>query len=205
MKRNRRLLRLTSVLLAPIVLTGCIDEISQIFSIILLSESDDPDERETGEVLAEVRVSREARQQVDTWLETGDEQFLDNALELQPDDTELYGYKLALATLHGDPDDITASKEALALAEARRLASLREPGDPPTTATMVRRNVLGELLVAQTRMLGGSLNTPWDPPGDDEPLQQQQLFSDYCNTKAEIARDFAEDLSYIRTPDCPVF
>lgn len=201
---NRRWLRrLAPALLAPVVLTACIDEISEIFTIILFSESDDPDTRETGKVMAELKVADEARAEIGKFLETGDEQFLDNAIEIRPDDTEAHGFKLALATLRGDPGPIEAAKEALTLAEARRLASLKEPGDPPTSAEQLRRNVLGELLVAQTQMLGGTLSQPWDPPGDDAPPEQQQLFADYCATKGEIARDFTDDLSYIVTPDCP--
>ncbi len=203
MKRRRWLRRLAPALLAPVVLTGCIDEISEIFTIILFSESDNPDTRETGKVMLELKQADEARDEINKFLDTGDEQFLDNAIDIRPDDTEALGFKLALATLRGDPDQVEAAKEALTLAEARRLAALKDPGDPPTSAEQLRRNVLGELLVAQTQMLGQRLNQPWDPPGDDAPPEQHQLFADYCATKAEIARDFPDDLSYIRSPDCP--
>lgn len=203
MKRSRWLGRLAPILLAPVVMTGCIDEISEIFTIILFSESDNPDTRETGKVMAELKVADEARDEINKFLDTGDEQFLDNAIDIRPDDTEAHGFKLALATLRGDPDEIEAAKQALTLAEARRLASLKEPGDPPTSADQLRRNVLGELLVAQTQMLGQKLNEDWAPPGDDAPPERHQLFADYCATKNEIARDFPEDLSYIRSPDCP--
>jgi hypothetical protein len=43
-RRRSWLRRLAPVVVAPVLLTGCIDEISEIFTIILFSESDDPDE-----------------------------------------------------------------------------------------------------------------------------------------------------------------
>lgn len=112
--RRRWLLRLAPVLLAPVVTTGCIDEISAIFDIILFSESADPEVRETGEQLAELRVDREARELERQFLETGDRSHLEAALELRPDDTELHGHQVALATLGGDPAEIETTRRRLA-------------------------------------------------------------------------------------------
>jgi len=202
MRRGSRFIALP-IVLASLLFSACLDEISAIFEIVAYEESEDPEVRDVGEVLAEVRVAREVRTLERQFLETGDGKHLDAALELQPDDTALHGYNVALATLGGDPAQIKAAKSGLALAEARRLASLSEPGDPATTPAQIRRNVLGEILVAQTRMLGGSLNTQWSPPPADATLETQQLFADYCATVNEIRTHFGDDLSYISTPPCP--
>ncbi|NND74968.1 MAG: hypothetical protein HKN44_08170 [Ilumatobacter sp.] len=203
MRTRRPLVRIVALLMASMSLTGCIDEISAIFDIILFSESDDTEVRKTGEVLAELREEQEARDLVDRFLESGDRAHLDAALEIRPDDTELHGYNVALATLGGDPADIEATKRALAVAEGRRLSALVDPGDPPISASQLERNVLGEILVAQTRMLGGSLTRPWDPPAADAPPEMQQLYANYCATRGRIMDDFADDLAYIPTPPCP--
>lgn len=202
MRRHSRLIILP-IVLSSLLFSACLDEISAIFDIILFSESDDPEVRETGRQLAELRIDREARDLEQRFFETGDRSHLDAALELRPDDTELHGYNVVLATLGGDPTEIEATKKALTLAEAKRLAALRDDTDPETTADQIRRNVLGEILVAQTKMLGGSLTRNWDPPPDDAPPAAKQLYADYCATRNEIMTQFNDSLSYIPLPPCP--
>jgi hypothetical protein len=195
--------RLVPLLLLSVVLTGCLDELAEIFVIIAYEESDDPQRRKEGETIRQHREDREAREALDSFIETGDEGFLERAIALRPDDTEYRGFAVVAATMGGDPAEIAAAKEALTLAETRRLQRLTRPGDDPVTAAQVRRNVLGEILVAQTKLLGGSLTKAWAPPGPDASPEDQQLYGDYCATRHEIQTTFDDDLSYIPLPPCP--
>ena len=185
------------------VLTGCADDIGAAFDIVLFSASDDPETRKIGEMLVEVEIDKRARVAADTFLATGDRRHLDEAIVLRPNDTGLRAFEVALATLDGDPAKIEAAQQALAEAEARRLAPLFGPGDPPLTAAKLRRNVLGEILVAQIRMLGGSVTEPWDAPGPEASAKDQRLFADFCATRREIQTRFDDSLSYIPLPPCP--
>ena len=203
MNRRQRAALLAPILVLMLSTTACLDELAEVFQIIAYSESDDPDVRRTGESLAEIREEREAREALDRFIETGERRHLDDALAIRPDDTELHGYNVAAAIQGGDAGEIEAAKAALTVAEGRRLSGLTDPGDPPITSRHLHRNVLGEILVAQTTMLGGSLNRPWDPPSAEAPPAQQQLFADYCATRHEIQTDFNDDLSYIPLPPCP--
>ena len=204
--RLRRLLLVPTVLLAMFGLTGCLDEIGELLEIIAYEESDDPSLQELGRVLAEDRKHRLANEAIDNFLRTGDRSELDRARELLPDDTGIRGYDVALATLGGDPAEIEAAQRALAIAESRRLASIDDPDNilGPVTAEKLERNVLGEILVAQTNMLGGSLNDDWDPPGPGASQEQQRLYADYCQTRSKImAPPHSDSLSYITLPPCP--
>ncbi len=204
MMSRRAVTRLAPILLAMFVLTGCLDELATLFEIMAYEESDDPEVREVGKTIREIEKEREARDKIDQFLETGDRRFLEDAKALRPDDTQILGYEVVLATQGGDPAEIEAAKQALALAEARRLNTiLEELGDEPATARQLHRNVLGEILVAQTHLLGGSLTQPWEPPGPDAPPERQQLFSDYCATRTEIQTEYDDSLSYIPLPPCP--
>lgn len=208
--RRRTFVRLATPLLAVFVLTGCVDELADLFEIIAFEESDDPELANTGKALREAREEGEVRELVDRFVETGDPRFLTDAKAVRPDDTEVRAMEVVLAMQGGDPDEIFAARQALALAEARRLqgiddnlADLTGQPQPASSAEMLHRNVLGEILVAQTRLLGGSLTAPWDPPGPDAPPTTQQLFNDYCATRNTIMTEFDDNLSYIPLPPCP--
>jgi len=201
---RRWMFRLAVAIMAPVILTGCIDELSEIFTIIAFSESDDPDVRRSGELIANNRERIEVNDLVDKFLETGDESNLDSALQIRPDDTELLAFKVALATLGGDPTGVEAAKKALALAESKRIASFLQPGATPITAANIRRNVLDQVLVAQTKMLGGALFEPWDPPSEGAGPGAQQLFVDYCATRNEIMTQFGDSfVGTLHSPGCP--
>ena len=198
------LLRMASIVAMMFVLTGCADDIDAAFDIVLFSASDDPQTRKIGEMLIETEADKQAQAATDTFLATGDRRHLDEALRLRPNDTGLRGFDVALATLDEDPAKIETAQQALAEAEARRLAPLFEgPDDPALTAAKIRENVLGEILVAQIRMLGGSVTEPWDAPGPEASAKDQRLFADFCATRREIQTRFDDSLSYIPLPPCP--
>jgi hypothetical protein len=200
-----RLLARTALLLgAMLLLTSCLDDLFDFFEIIAYSESDDPEIRETGETIAEIREEREVQEALDRYAETGDPRHLEAARELRPNDTAVRAYDVVQAMLGGDPAQIEAAKAALALAESQRLASLQSDDYQfETSAEMLRRNVLGEILVAQTNLLGGSLNEEWAPPGPDASPETQQLFADYCATRRQILVDHNDNLSYLPPSPCP--
>lgn len=209
MRLRFRLLVAAGWLVALSMLTGCV-EFFDLFEAQAFSESDDPDLKATGEAILEGKVQREVREAVDDFLETGDPVHLDRARALRPDDTEVRAMDVLVATRSGDPAAIAAAQQALTEAEARRLQGLNEDLEritgepaPPISAEMLHRNVLGEILVAQTRLLGGSLQTPWDPPPPNAPEDQQALYRDYCATRRTIMNDFNDNLSYIPLPPCP--
>jgi hypothetical protein len=206
---GRRLSWFIALVLALTLSTGCV-EFFELFEVQAYSESDDPAVRKTGEAIREAREEREVRENVDRFVETGDRSNLDRARELRPGDTEVRGFDVALAQLDGDPAQLEAAIEALTLAEAQRLAAIDQSlqgltgqQQPPNTAEMIRRNVLGEILVAQTRLLGGSLNQDWSPPPPDAPAETQQLYANYCATRHTIMTEHNDDLSYIPLPPCP--
>jgi hypothetical protein len=201
---GRPLLLIAPVLLLTLLLSACLDEISAILEIAAYSESDDPEVKKTGEVLAKMKEEKDVQDALDSFASTGDPRFLEDARALRPDDTGLRAYDVVLAMRSGDPDAVEAAQEALALAEARRLEKLKSPDYQfETTAENLRRNVAGEILVAQINLLGGSLTTEWDPPGADADPETQQLYLDYCATRNQIMTEFNDDLSYIPNPPCP--
>jgi hypothetical protein len=145
---------------------------------------------------------QDVQDELERFLETGDTSHLDRARELRPDDTAVRGYDVALATLRGDPTEIEAAKRRLIEAEARRLAALSIPNHPPWSAKKIRRNAMGEILVAQIRLLGGSLSQEWSPPPPDAPEETQRLYRDYCATRNQIQTEFDDSLSYLPNPPC---
>ncbi len=206
---TRLFVRLASLLVAFSMLAGCA-EMADMFEIMAFEESNDPKVQRTGRVLREMQEEREFESEIDRFLETGDPTHLDRARELRPDDTGVRGYDVALATIRGTPEEIEAAKRRLILAEARRLQSVQQSmwgidprlADPPITAAHVERNALGEILVAQTMLLGGSLNREWEAPGPDANEETQKLFRDYCATRNVIQTEFNDPLDYLPLPDC---
>ncbi|NQV05576.1 hypothetical protein HQ535_03420 [bacterium] len=201
---RHRWFRLVAILLVALATTGCLDELTAIFEIIAFEESEDPQVRRTGKVLREIKDEREVENNLKLFRETGDRRYLANAKAIQPGNQSILAYEAVLATLRGDPADIEATQRAVALAESRRLQALNRPDDDPITAFRLRRNVLGEILVAQTEMLGGSLNRHWEPPGPDADAETLQLYQNYCATRLEIqSPPFNDSLEYIPLPPCP--
>jgi len=62
---------------------------------------------------------------------------------------------------------------------------------------------LGEILVAQTNLLGGSLTNEWGAPPPDASPTIKQIFIDYCATRSEIMSSFNDDLAYLPPTPCP--
>jgi len=196
-----RAVRIAALCLAVALMAGCV-EFLDLLEITAYEESDDPRVKKTGEVLREIEEERQVRNALDLFAETGDPRYLEDARAIRPSDTALKAYDLLLAQRSGDPAAIRAAKEALTLAEAQRLNSI--PGDDQVfTAEHIRRNVLGEILVAQTNLLGGSLNEDWSPPPPDAPPEQHALYQDYCETRRQIqSPPYNDDLHYIPLPPC---
>lgn len=196
-----RLLQLAACALLTLALSGCV-EFLDLLEITAYEESDDPRVKKTGEVLREIEEERQVRNALDLFAETGDPRYLEDARAIRPNDTALKAYDVLLAQRSGDPAAIAAAKEALTLAEAQRLNAI--PGDDQVfTAQHIRRNVLGEILVAQTNLLGGSLNEDWSPPPPDASPEQLALYQDYCETRRQIqGPPYNDDLSYIPLPPC---
>lgn len=201
MTRRSGLRSLIAALAIVLLTTGCAEFID-FFEIIAYEESDDPNLRRTGTALRELKEEQEVQESLDQFLETGDPSHLDRARTLRPDDTAVRGYDVALATLNGTPDEIEAAKRRLIEAEARRLAALDIPNHPPFSAEKIRRNAMGEILVAQINLLGGSLTQDWSPPGADASDETQRLYRDYCATRNTIQTEFNDPLSYIPNPPC---
>lgn len=209
MRTSARLLRIVALVLVVALSSGCV-ELFDLFEVQAYEESTDPEVQRTGQALREAREEREVQESLDRFLATGDRSHLDRARELRPGDTGVRAYDVVLAQRDGDAAAVEAAQRALALAEANRLAAI--DGDlqgltgqqqPPNTAEMLRRNVLGEILVAQTRLLGGSLNREWNPPPPDAPAETQLLYQQYCATRHTIMTEHNDDLSYIPLPPCP--
>ena len=197
----KRLVRVACCLLAVFALVGCA-ELGDFFEILAYEESEDPEVRRSAEVIAQFREEREVEESLRRFADTGELRHLEAARKLRPNDTGLRAYDVVVASLGGDPAEIEATKKALALAEAQRLASLSSPSFQfETTAAQLNRNVLDEILVAQTNLLGGSLTEHWDAPGPESSPTVQQIFRDYCSTRQELLDNFDDDLDYLlRTP-----
>lgn len=198
-----KLFRIAPMLVVAFILAGCAAELGDMFEIIAYEESDDPNIRETGKVLRKIKEQDEVNDKLDQFRETGDPRFLDDARAIRPNDTEIIANQLVIAIREGDQEAAEKLRSDLATAEGRRLSSLTRPGDLPISAEQLRRNVLGEILVAQTHQLGGSLNVDWDPPPADASAERKQLYADYCATRNQIQTEHNDSLSYIPTPPCP--
>lgn len=199
----RHLGRILWLLLAALALSSCA-ELGDFFEILAYEESADPEVQRSAKAIAELRQEREVEDSLRRFAETGELRHLEAARKLRPNDTGLRAYDAVVATLGGDPAQIEAAQKALALAESQRLAGLNTSSFQfETTAAQLRRNVLGEILVAQTNLLGGSLNEQWDAPGPEASPRTQQIFREYCATRQKILDDFNDDLNYLPTNPCP--
>ena len=197
---RRRLFRIVALWGALVLVTGCV-EFLDLLEITAYEESDDERVRKTGEMLREIEEDRQVRNALDLFAETGDPRYLEDARAIRPNDTGLRAYDVLIAQRSGDPAAIEAAKKALTLAEAQRLNSI--PGDRVFSAEHIRRNVLGEILVAQTNLLGGSLQDDWSPPPPDAPPEQLALYQDYCTTRRQIhGPPYNDSLHYIPLPPC---
>ena len=198
--------RFFGTLMVTVALLGAVGcaELGDFFEILAYEESDDPEVQRSADVIAEIREEREVEESLRRFAETGELRHLEAARKLRPNDTGLRAYDVVVATLAGDPAEITAAKKALALAESQRLAGLSSPNFQfETTAEQLRRNMLGEILVAQTNLLGGSLTEEWSAPGPEASPTIHQIFADYCATRNEILTQFADDLDYLPADPCP--
>lgn len=198
-----RIVRIVGVLLTLLMVTSCA-ELGDFFEILAYEESEDPEVQRTAEVIAQSREEREVEESLRRFADTGELRHLEAARKLRPNDTGLRAYDVVVATLGGDPAEIEAAQKALALAESQRLAALSSPSFQfETTAAQLHRNVLGEILVAQTNLLGGSLTEHWDAPGPESSPTIHAIFRDYCATRQELLTEYDDDLDYLPEDPCP--
>ncbi len=199
----RRVVLVAWSVLAVFALSGCA-ELGDFFEILAYEESEDPEVQRSAAVIAEIREEREVEDSLQRFAETGELRHLEAARALRPDDTGLRAYDVVVATLGGDPAEIEAAQKGLALAESQRLARLSTASFQfETTAAQLKRNMLGEILVAQTNMLGGSLTQQWEAPGPEASPTIHAVFRDYCATREDLLVNFDDDLNYLPADNCP--